>query len=77
MAPTWLPELSRRLQDDPGILQDASQTTLGPPQAHQSRLALSGLQHLGLGEHAFLAGAWVGPLARLPMAKAGARYEQR
>ena len=38
MAPTWLPELSRRLQDDPGSLQDASYTPPGPPQDLPRRL---------------------------------------
>ena len=38
MAPTWPPELSRRLQDGPGSLQDASYTPPGPPQDLPRRL---------------------------------------
>ena len=38
MAPTWLPKLPRRLQDDPGSLQDASYTPPGPPQHLPRRL---------------------------------------
>ena len=38
MAPTWLPEPPRRLQDDPGRVQDASCTPPGPPQHLPRRL---------------------------------------
>ena len=38
MAPTWPPELPRRLQDGPGSLQDASHTPPGPPQDLPRRL---------------------------------------
>ena len=38
MVPTWLPEVPRRLQDDPGSFQDASNTLPVPSQHLPSRL---------------------------------------
>ena len=38
VAPTWLPEFPRQLQDDPGSLQDVSYTPPGPPKDFPRRL---------------------------------------